>query len=93
MCKAIDAPSFKYLIRIVKSLASQGELTVTNLAMASRMNHKRCSSVLEWLVKTGMTQKRISGKKRYFALTHRGWEFLDHAEKMGSIAHSPVIIT
>lgn len=78
-------PSMKYLLRIMKVLKTHNHLTVTNIAMLSRINHKRCRAHIEWLEQKGyVTMKVLKGKKNII-LTSSG---LHYADKLLSVNHS-----
>jgi predicted transcriptional regulator len=50
-------------------------LTITNLAMLSRINHKRCGAILRNLENLGYINEKPSEGRVYFFLTERGKEF------------------
>jgi hypothetical protein len=56
-------------------LATQGELTPSSVAMLSRVNHKRCRILLEWMQDAGYVRARSLRNKRYFMLTQSGHEY------------------
>ena len=65
-------PSMTYLVRIMAVLISQGEVTVTNLAMLSRVNHKRCTELIGWLQDSEYVEIKLHRSKRYVILTENG---------------------
>lgn len=71
-------PSITYLVRMMNVLIGSRNVTVTNLAMMSRMNHKRCNSMIRWLQDSGYVQTKVCGKKRYVALSQPGREYAGH---------------
>lgn len=83
------APSLTYLVRIMRVLASRSELTVTNLAMMSRINHQRCSALLEWLQDSGYAQARLVRKRRFIALTEIGRDFANRLLEVNDMTHFP----
>ncbi|MGI0012057.1 MAG: hypothetical protein ACREBU_01240 [Nitrososphaera sp.] len=64
-----------YLVRIMGVLISQGQVTVTNLAMLSRVNHKRCKELISGLQDAGYVETRLHRSKRYVILTESGYEY------------------
>jgi predicted transcriptional regulator len=56
-------------------LISHGEITVTNLAMLSRVNHKRCTELIGWLRASGYVETRMHRNKRYVMLTESGYSY------------------
>ncbi|UVS68828.1 helix-turn-helix domain-containing protein [Nitrososphaera viennensis] len=64
-----------YLARVMKVLIENDGITVTNLAMLSRTNHKRCNVLLARLEQRGFVKIRTKGKRRYVILTERGTTF------------------
>lgn len=83
-------PSIKYLTRTMDVLAAHGELTVTNLAMLSRVNHKRCVALLKWLQHSGYIQTRLFKKRRFVALTQAGCEFARHLQEVNDLTYFPI---
>jgi len=90
MTAIANGPSIRYLIRIMDVLAGHSELTVTNLAMLSRVNHKRCLDLLLWLHESGYTRTRIFRKRRYVALTQNGCEYARHLQAVRDMTQIPV---
>lgn len=70
-----EVPSIRYLTRMLGALTANGELTVTNLAMLSRVNHKRCRSMLNWLERSGFARISVRNQKRYIGLTESGMSY------------------
>ena len=68
-------------------LADQGELTVTNVAMLSRVNHKRCGTVLMWMVDSGYIETRVIKKKRHVVLTQTGCEYARRMQELSDMTH------
>ena len=68
-------PSLTYLVRIMGVLISHGEVTITNLAMLSRVNHQRCRELSKWLQDSGYAETRVHRGKRYVMLTERGYDY------------------
>jgi predicted transcriptional regulator len=50
------------------------DISVTNLAMLSRMNHGRCNDFLQNLEKRGYVVLKSQGKKKQVTLTQSGAE-------------------
>ena len=67
--------SITYLFRIMQVLLETETITVTNLAMLSRTNHKRCNVLLARLEQTGFVSVKSNGKNRYVVLTESGLLF------------------
>ena len=65
-------PSMRYLVRIMGVLISQGQVTVTNLAMLSRVNHMRCAELIGWLQNSGYVEIKVHRKRHYVMLTENG---------------------
>ena len=82
-----NLPSIKYLTRILDALSTHGELTVTNVAMLSRMNHNRCNAILKWLQITGLVNTRICNNKRYVALTQTGHDYARRLQEVNDVVH------
>ncbi len=85
-----NGPSLTYLCRTLKVLVLHTELTITNLAMLSRMNHKRCNVLLRWLEKSGYVEIRMFGKKRYITLTSIGLEYARHMQEINEMTQYPI---
>ena len=64
-----------YLVRIMGVLLSHGEVTVTNLAMLSRVNHKRCTELIRWLQDSGYVEIKLHRSSRYIILTESGHNY------------------
>ncbi len=71
--------SMKYLVRLMEVLTNHDPVTVTNLAMLARMNHKRCNNLVRQLERTGCVETNTIGNKRFVFLTETGNEY---AEKL-----------
>jgi predicted transcriptional regulator len=56
-------------------MISHGEVTITNLAMLSRINHQRCRELTSWLQASGYAVTRLHRQKRYVILTERGYDY------------------
>jgi predicted transcriptional regulator len=78
----------KYLIRMMVVLLAHDELTVTNLAMLSRMNYERCRNLLTWLLDSGYARTRLSKKRRFVALTQTGIEYAKRILELGNVRNS-----
>lgn len=72
---SLPETSIAYLFRIMQVLLERETITVTNLAMLSRTNHKRCNVLLARLEETGFVSVKSNGKNRYVALTESGLLF------------------
>jgi predicted transcriptional regulator len=86
----IPSPSMTYLSRILDVLARHGELTITNLAMLSRMNHKRCVFLIRWLHDSGYVEIKEIKNKRYIGLTPPGNEYAKCMLQVNDKTHLPV---
>lgn len=64
--------SITYATRIMKVMLQQDEITITNLAMLSRVNHQRCKLVVSTLHSAGYVAVKSRGKWEYFLLTNSG---------------------
>lgn len=82
-----EGPSIKYLLRMMYVLATYGELTVTDLAMMSRMNHKRCNVVLQWLLDSEYAEIRSFKTKRHVTLTQAGREYAKRLMEVSEMSH------
>jgi predicted transcriptional regulator len=60
------------MVRIMNALILHDTLTVTNLAMLSRVNHKRCNSMLKTLEEWRLVETTMVGNKRFVFLTPEG---------------------
>ncbi|MGI0012056.1 MAG: hypothetical protein ACREBU_01235 [Nitrososphaera sp.] len=78
-----------YLIRMMDVLAVHSELTLTDLAMLSRMNHKRCRILLIWMLDSGYATTRLLKKRRYVALTQTGIEFARRVHELNDMSRFP----
>jgi predicted transcriptional regulator len=70
-------------------LASHGELTITNLAMLSKTNHKRCGALLKWLEDSGLVEFHPLKNKQFIALTPAGLEYARHVVEVAELARHP----
>jgi predicted transcriptional regulator len=77
--------SMRYLTRIMNVLLLHKTLTVTNLAMLSRVNHKRCNSLVKTLEGRRLVETTMVGNKRFVLLTPEG---NDYAKKLTEIYKS-----
>ena len=68
--------SLRYLLRIMEVLEERGEMTLTNLAMLSRINHKRCTELVEHLKSADHLEARMVRGRRYVRLTQKGGQFV-----------------
>lgn len=84
-----SGPSLTYLVRIMDVLTAHGELTVTNLAMLSRMNHKRCNDMIEWLKCSGYVRTSLFKNRRYIALTETGRAYAGRLLEVNGMTHFP----
>ena len=65
----------RYTIRAVDVLMNERVITITNLAMLSRLNHKRCRILVDQLEHVGYIETRKDGNKMYVHLTDLGKEY------------------
>ena len=79
------ASSFKCILRIMQVLAGHETITITNLAMLSRMNHKRCVKHVTGLEKAGIVRIETRSNKKYVSLTTKGREYSDKLSEIGRI--------
>jgi predicted transcriptional regulator len=56
-------------------LMSQGEVTMTNLAMLSRVNYQRCKELSSRLEESGYAEIKAHHQKRYVILTESGYDY------------------
>jgi predicted transcriptional regulator len=56
-------------------LVSRQKVTITNLAMMSRVNHQRCRELVGWLQDSGYAEVRVYRRKRYVILTESGYDY------------------
>ena len=68
-------PSLTYVGRLADVLLKYERLNVTNLAMLSRINHKRCGALLERLKKLDYIDKKEEDGQVFFFLTENGREY------------------
>lgn len=61
-----------YFFRIASVLAETREIGMTNLAMAARMNYKRCSALVDLLEERGYVTVKNDGRKRTVIGTEKG---------------------
>lgn len=80
-------PSMTYLVRIMRVLISQGEVTVTNLAMLSRVNHKRCTELIVWLQDSGYVEIKLHRSRRYVILTENGHNYGERLLDVSAATH------
>ena len=83
-----SASSFKCILRIMLVLAEHETITITNLAMLSRMNHKRCVKLVTSLEKAGTARMEAKSNKRYVSLTTKGREYSNKLSEIGKITTS-----
>lgn len=69
---ASSEPSMRYLARLMEVLTTHDRISITNLAMLSRINHQRCGELLGRLERAGYVGTRMSKGRKYFLLTDRG---------------------
>jgi predicted transcriptional regulator len=69
---AAAAASLTYLARIMEVLIEYHRITITNVAMLSRINHQRCRAIITFLVASGYVDSQFDGSKEYFSLTNPG---------------------
>ena len=67
--------SLRYLVRILAVLLDHDEITITNLAMLSRVNHRRCRELVGWMQGSGYVKMKVRRKKQYFGLTESGYRY------------------
>lgn len=82
-----------YLIRIMSVLSQHGELSITNLAMLSRVNHERCAAMTVWLQAAGLVGTKLSDRRRYFTLTTSGHEYARRMQEIKEINDLAVLST
>ena len=70
-----SGPSMKYLIRIMQVLMEYESISITNIAMLARINHKRCSVVLTWLEAAQFVNAKVSGSKKFYSLSPSGFAY------------------
>ncbi|MGI0012049.1 MAG: hypothetical protein ACREBU_01200 [Nitrososphaera sp.] len=80
-----DGLSMTYLVRIMGVLISHGEVTTTNLAMLSRVNHKRCRELIRCLQDSGYVATRMHRSKRYVILTEAGYNYGKHLLEVSAV--------
>jgi predicted transcriptional regulator len=68
-------PSMIYSVRAMKVLLYYDEITITNLAMLSRINHQRCRNLVLSLQSAKYLSTRFEGKRQYVSLTPSGRAF------------------
>jgi predicted transcriptional regulator len=79
----------RYIPRMVETLVENGELTVSNLAMLSRTNHRRCNDMLRWLQGFGYVRRRVHDNRRFIVLTESGIEFAKCLEPLKRMTEVP----
>jgi predicted transcriptional regulator len=84
-----DTISLRYLLRLMEVLEENGEMTVTNLAMLSRLNHTRCTELVEQLQSADHVDIRILGRRRYVRLTQKGSMYAAKLREVGEL--SPIV--
>lgn len=80
-----NEPSLKYLLRVTQVLRDNSSLTVTNVAMLSRINHTRCTALLKRMELAGYVTFTLKSKKKYVSLTRKGRE---NASKLVEVSAS-----
>lgn len=80
------ALSLRYLLRMMDVLEGQGEMTLTNIAMLSRINHKRCTELVEHLRTAGHLEAIWVGNRRYFRLTQKGGQYAKKLREVGELS-------
>jgi predicted transcriptional regulator len=68
-------PSLTYVGRLADVLLKYERLNVTNLAMLSRINHKRCGALLDTLKMLDYIDKQEADGQVFFFLTKKGKEY------------------
>jgi predicted transcriptional regulator len=70
-------------------LMDSTELSVTSLAMISRMNHKRCNAMIRWLHDSGHVRIKVAKKNRSVILTQNGREYARRLLEVKNMTNSP----
>jgi hypothetical protein len=90
-CSAMSyVPSIRYLSRIISALAVNGELSITNLAMQSRVNHLRCRAVVDWLQFSGYVNVVMRDNRRIVALTETGLSYSKRVFELGDVTNPAI---
>lgn len=79
-------PSLKYVLRMVRVLAQQHQIGVTDLALLSRVNHQRCMTNLSWMEELGLVQITPKNNRKEVIVTDTG---KDYIEKWASLPLPP----
>ena len=69
-------------------LVTYYEISITNLAMLSRINHQRCRQLVKTLEACNYLTTRFEGKRQYVAITPLGRTF---AEKLFEIVSADML--
>jgi predicted transcriptional regulator len=69
------ATSITYFSRVAAVLANENRMGITNLAMAARMNHKRCLSIVLLMERCGYVRLVSDGRKKEVIVTERGLDY------------------
>jgi predicted transcriptional regulator len=77
--------SLRYLVRILAVLLDHDEVTITNLAMMSRVNHRRCREVVGMMRDSGYARTTVRRKKQYVGLTESGYRYGKRLLELGAM--------
>jgi len=62
----------RYFMRIIKVLAENQQVGISRLAALTRMNHKRCTTILLWMEGKGYVSTSLKAGRKTVYVTEKG---------------------
>jgi predicted transcriptional regulator len=84
--------SIIYFSRLASTPAYENRIGITNLAMATRMNHKRCLAMVKLLEKHGFVLLLNEGRRKEVVVTPGGIEYFKKFRSLVLPITSPMVV-
>ena len=84
-----ETPSLRYLVRVMDVMSGRQQVSITNLALMARLNHRRCTELVYWLVESGYCEIITENKNRMVRLTDSGFQYGLQLLKVNSMTDTP----
>ncbi|MGI0012044.1 MAG: hypothetical protein ACREBU_01175 [Nitrososphaera sp.] len=79
----ISEPSVKYVLRIASIFSENDELSISRLALVTRMNYQRCELIVKWMEQHDFLDVvKEDNHRKKIRVTEKGKEFFMSASDM-----------